>query len=899
MPLFPDKNQIPSWPTKMGKRWANGMCQGTDRSIWLYRKVPLGPVDDAVDTASLLAVPDPLIMAVREMERLSRARVTRRQAVKSMFRQTHMLLINVPERYVPDDEQPLKDFLSQQHPRQLVDRRLLLFGVKIKDDLGAHGGWKGRVESLVQTFSEDGVPIQDFMDDFEQVDRALRRSGLLVPSQDDFLLADAWWNLGRDSDTPVLPHDDHMHVFASHGAMSQAWALEEDETPCEDWPKMPGHHKMAMLAFRELEFQSREADQPSARWASAIRQQGAAAISIRGLIEPARVTRAELRRNRNRFRSDIREQQAADKMERAEMLEASEMLARREAEYSAEGAYPTLIDTSVVVAMNGALDGGRFDPAGITPDSAAWSNMLGIQDRALEETMLCSNVRANPLLKDVPIATVAYSGLPSLSVVGDREGALLGFTERDHQPAYVSHKAAYVADTLPILLVAGATGSGKTMVLLYLAWQWSQLEPQIPQVIVDPKVDSDHSDVVEAAGGRVFSLDDLTRSDGVFDPLRFAGNAQAGVEVATSMLLQVDPWREDKKAFESELQVALKYGVDNGATCIGQALLMAQEAEMASDALVQPVLNLIEASSIFRACVGMDPQGDGLRVSNGISLIKVGNTHLDLPQPGKEPETMNQRLAIALVRMMVFGSAMAMTGRNGVLHFDEAWVAMAGGATEMERLGRLARSQTVLPVLYTQRVSDAVNNGLAGYISRGLIMHISDKEEATAACALFNLEPDLRVPRITMPGVTGGSTADVGGTPEWSSLRALKDPITGKVLRGSVAIYKDLAGRAVPVTVTLPPEFLNLASTNPEDIKRKKLARLAFEEKQLQAEAATRSEEMGSEEHRRMSQTTVPDELAEVMFDPGEDLSLRREQVAGAVQESDEADDLEDVFGRA
>lgn len=1765
MPLFPDKNAIPSWPTKMGKRWGNGMCQGTDRSIWLYRKVPLGPVDDAVDTGSMLGVADPMMAAFRELEYLTRARVTRRRVAKSMYREVHLLLVNVPKLYVPDDEQPLKGFLSHQHPRQMVDNRLLLFGVKIKDDLGSSGGWKGRIDSVVSTFSEDGVPMEDFTADHGQVERATRRAGLLTPTQEDFMLADAWWNLGRNADTPTLPHDDHLHVFSSHGAMSTAWQVEESGEPCEEWPKLPGHHKLAMLAYRSLEFTSRAADAPAARWVSAIRMQGAAAVSVRGLIEPARVTRDELRRNRNRFRSDSRELQAADKLERAEMEETSASLQDREAEYSKEGAEPTLIDASVIVALNGADESGRFDATGITPDSASWSNMLGIQDRALDETMLCSDVRSNPLLKDVPVATIAYSGLPSLSVVGDREGALLGFTERDHQPAYISHEAAYEGDSLPILLVAGATGSGKacslgtpipvpvseecpdgwstfgqiavgdqvygrdgrtttvkfvtetdhdpdlylvelsdgqtfkandehqwvvetwtdrhshktptrqtaiaawdeavkrveklesyattlepghrssiqgvfevaqqilgdgcpwstwsgvrhalgfvevpyqmvpatemgfrpgqpvesfdtatalkglsvriqqsyrvrpsaersergmttgemfaegvrgssglkfsiklpepfdapeadlpvdpyvlgawlgdgsrnesviasarvgkcvdpetsisdqdhmlsflrdagyeatprpanpdyvigvkglvaglreagvlgnkhipatylrasktqrlallqgivdtdgtvakngevkvgmtdealiedvlelvrslgikaklrrsenripankaqreagitenqpsdkdmvwvefytdrqvarlprkfrglptkisprsnrlfvkkitpiepepvrciqvdngdhvflaggfvphlnTMVLLYLAWQWAQMDPSIPQVVVDPKaltldtrvptpdgwktvgrmeigdqvfdrhgkpcnvtgvsrlftaeetrlyefvlddgqvvradqnhrwvvldanarrqmamhgaasdevyvremstedllaagvkcprgqsnfsipvakavkcptaelpvepyllgawlgdgssrskeiycgdqdleamtanlaavwpslrvwreggvnviscgrdvstcqyghddyvtvnrgdrlvqrcqtcesqyqesyrsgavhdrgqisnpslhhllkdagvlgdkhiparyltasheqrvallqglmdtdgtvkrrgdlritlcneklargvldlvrglghkatfwegpaviseggvrrtvcreyvltfrthqpvfrlprkrerqpkttpvrsrniyikeirpvaseaarciqVDSpdhtylvgdfvvthntgsDHTDAIEAAGGRVFSLDDLTRSDGVFDPLRFSGNAQAGVEIATSMLLQVDPWPTDRKRHEAELQVALKYGVDNGAKCIGQALRLAQEADLASDELINPVFRLLESSSFFRACVGMDPEGEGLRISNGISLIKVGNTHLDLPQPGKDPETMNQRIAVALVRMMVFGSAMAMTDRHGVLHFDEAWVAMAGGATEMERLGRLARSQTVLPVLYTQRVSDAVNNGLAGYISRGLIMHISDPEEAEAACALFKLEPGLRVPRITQAAVTGGSTADIEGKPEWSSLKALKDPRTGKVLRGSVAIYRDLAGRAVPVTVTLPPEFLALASTNPVDIKAKKLVRAEFEERQGQKAAALRSEELGSEEHRRMAQSGSRDVGSDVPLDPGEDLGRPRRGTAGAGVEV--ADDLDEVF---
>lgn len=1437
------KDTRPAWSTQLAKRWPNGMCQGVDGSMWLYRKVPLGPVDDAVTTQQMLEVARPLNSAFSELERLTRVRSTRRRMVKSQYREIHALLINVPQMYVPDADQPLRTFLAQQHPRQWVDRRLLMFGVKIKDDFGGHGGLKGRVESLAYTLTEGGgVPMEDFMADFDMVDRGLKRSGLLLPDEDDFALADAWWNLGHESSTPILPHDDHLHVFANTAAMATAKGLEDENIPCEDWPNISKHHKLAMMAFNKLEFTERAADNPAARWASLVRQEGAAAISIRALLEPAKVTKEMLRRNKTQFRSDIREQHAADKVARTEMLDTADALSKREAQLAQENASPTLIDTSIIMAMNGADATGRFDARGVGSKVAAWSNMLDVQDRALSETMLCSKVRANPLLKDVPITTVTYSGLPSLSVVGDREGALLGFTERDHRPAYISHKAAYVADTLPIFLVAGATGSGKdfqlstklptpltsenttgwttvgevkvgdtvfgrdgkpckvtylspikpmppmyelsfsdgqkliadadhqwvvssfkdrndrhrakrkaaienrnrmldvadrldrhagrfgpdhtstlaellervrevdgtawstqmglygalhfmevpshtqtrtrdvsysaketrktdpaklfdvhallranlkvwenttgsnavrwrkqldgriaaakhllssvpagtmdtapsvgrmmaaagavepdaaalrrvayetgvqavdgftevvvplpesttatwdatvfptavafkalaervrqqyhdapvghvteqrmttaemlgaglkttngqanfairlagaldlpevdlpvppyvmgawlgdgssncgqiasatadscshdgvsdqehmvrqlqaagynphrlpsnaevllsipglsgdlrsagvlnnkhipmtylrasidqrlallqglldtdgtiseigrceltlcnerlasdalqlirslgikatmhegdaaytltdpetgektrtvtgtryrihfttdkpvfrlprkaervlpegslrdtqqwlyitdirpvesrpgrciqvdspdhtylagegfvpssnTLVLLYLAWQWAQLRPEIPQVIVDPKVDSNHDDVVELSGGQVYSLDDLQRADGVFDPLRFAGNAQAGVEVACSMLLQVDPWPEGKKRFESELQVALKHGVDKGATCIGQALLMAKEDGIASEELIGPIFQQVKSNAMFRACVGLSPEGEGLRVSSGITYIKVGDAHLDLPQPGREPESLNQRVAIALVKMMVFGSAMAMAGRGGVLHFDEAWVAMAGGATEVERLGRLARSQSILPVLYTQRVSDAVNNGLAGYISRGLIMHISDPEEAEAACALFKLEPDLFVERITMGDKKGGATASIDGAPEWLSLKALTMPPETpdgprKVLRGSVAIYRDLIGRAVPVTVTMPPEFVEIASTNPDDINRKDEMKLrkSFETKVQQDEAERISEELGSAEHEKMA----------------------------------------------
>jgi hypothetical protein len=135
-------------------------------------------------------------------------------------------------------------------------------------------------------------------------------------------------------------------------------------------------------------------------------------------------------------------------------------------------------------------------------------------------------------------------------------------------------------------------------------------------------------------------------------------------------------------------------------------------------------------------------------------------------------------------------------------------------------------------MLFTQRITDALDAGLTGYISRGLILPIQDPEEAEAACELFKLEPTPeRIGRITAKGTIGGNSEESAGEPNWGSMRALRDRKTGKVLRGAIGIYVDLSGRAVPVEVKLPDEFLARASTNPEDIRRRLAAQQALARK--------------------------------------------------------------------
>lgn len=1289
----------PQWPTRLRSRLRDGRLQGTDRSLWLYRMVPLSPVVDARTPAEALTAAEPLMAMFEELSDATNITVKRRALAKGSYRQVHMLLVNVPTWYQPPRDHPLRDYLSTNHGRDRVDRRLLLFGVRLQDKVSS-GGLRDAVDSVVETIVAGSVPLSDYDEDTEKMNAAMDRAGLVPISAEDVRLANAWWNHGDNADTPMIVHPDHIHVFNSVDSVQMAERAGVDH--CSAWntpggPVVGGTHSLTFASVQDIDLNFMAADAPAAAWVSDMVEHDALAVSIRGNVEPGTVTREELRRQRKRFVDDINERTKQGKMERAEQVEMLEMLASVEGLYaSVQGTPPpTLASASVVAAFNGQYrDSTQILPMGVP---AKLSIMDFRQNGALEETWLCSSARANPNLHDLPAQTVACSGIISLSFVGDEEGALVGFTERDNQPAYISPKAASATDASPILVTPGQTGSGKRLALstriptpsgwttmgtlkvgdrvlsgggkpcvvtflsevcgspdLYrltfddgtsvvadrehqwlvtdarmrglmsqrrmghvsavaekrresqyllaaceafgddhdstiqglfeivvevmpnprwntwfgvrtaldfvdapyslksaievgrsggratrvyntrvalkslalrieqshhgnalaergefrittgemidagiyartganfairltgvdlpeaellvdpyvlgawlgdgskdrgniasarvastsgedgytdqdhmlarlrevgyevqplgsnpdyvvaakglaphlraigvlndkhvpdaymrasfeqrlalvqglmdtdgcvtkegicaftqkddrLFWQFVELARSLgikvnvrngiplsygkkdgsgervstgatnqatfrtdipvasiprkasrirtkvsprashkyvvsidpvkpgdsdyeaarcitvdspdhtylcdqftinlntmlmlsmadqfaragrPVVIFDPKQESDHSAVVLNGGGQVYSLDRLIDADGVFDPIRFSSTPEVGVELASSMLMSINPWGPRKEEFEVPLQHALSYGVNvGGATCIGQALAYARDnlSEREVDPfMVDRVTQLADASPQFRSICGVSPRGDSLKAAQGMTLIKVGSAYLDLPQPGQPPTSVPQRIALALVRMVVFGSAMAVAGRDGVVMLDEAWIVLGAGAAEVERLGRLARSQQVLPMLFTQRVTDALNAGLAGYISRGLILPMEDPAEAAAACELFKLEPTPnRMARLTAKATIGGSS-NVSVAPNWASMRALRHPETGKVIRGAIAIYSDLSGRAIPVEIKLSEDFLHLASTNPEDIRRRRdLQALRLEE---------------------------------------------------------------------
>lgn len=824
----PTLNQMstkPTYYTSLGTTYPDGRCRSAlDQSVWLYRAVPLAPVRDAKDDTAAMKAMTPIFRAYEQLASMVSVVSNRRYTAKSTYRRTHALLINLPKSFNLPWGHPLGPYLNRGHGQVTVDQRLLLFGVRLKDQVGGGGDLRDRVDAMAAFIADNQVPIADFDVDAKNVDAALTRAGLRAPTQSELKLADAYWNLGDSPAAPRLNHLEHTHFFHSPESMEIADIIGPEN--CEDLEAIPGQSAVSFASVTDFDFNFDKPTDPVAGWVSDLIESDALTVSIRGLVEPAKITRTELRRKKRQYIADINERRKQNKMSRSEQNEMLEQLDLVEAHYGRGNANPTLTEASVIVGFSGVKDLDALNSADLPVRLAP---MTLLQPGALAETWLCSGVRANPQPQDLPVHVLAASGITSLSFVGDRDdkkSALFGFTERDGQPAWLSCTAASSGDGLPIFLCVGATGSGKSMIMLNLADQWTRLD--IPGVIIDPKPDSDHSAAVEACGGQVIRLDEIRHADGIFDPIRFSRKTDEGVRLATSMLQSIKGlWGSRQRDMEQPLGEALRYGVDAGATCIGQALQIA-DAEIGDRlpaGMIHAVLAHAKTSATFAALCGTDPQSEPLNVTKRLTLIMVGDSHLDLPQPNAEPDGLEQYTALALVRMMVFGSTTALRSQGGgFVELDEAWTFLGAGAAEIDRLGRLARQMGVLPCLFTQKVTDAVNAGLAGYISRVAIGPIEDEDEAKAACELAKLDPGRFVPRIVQEAYRQGDshTPDV---PNFESMHALRKPDTREVLRGAVWIYKDLRGNAVPTEVKLTPEFLALGSTTPEDIEARRRAR--------------------------------------------------------------------------
>lgn len=804
-------------PTMVASRWNDGRVLGIDGSMWLYRTVPLGAVEDARSPAKSLEPAEPLLAFFEEAASLAGPiRLTRRSTSRSAYRETHQLLISIPSVFVPDSagSHELAAYHTHVYGARVVPRRLLLTGIRLNPRIPS-GSTLSKAAYIMETLISGGSPAEDYAEDYAEVAAAMARCGLTTPTAEDFALAEGWWNSGGNPWVQYMPHVDHMHVFTNAASAQSAAAVAGN--PCESWPVDPAAHTLSFATASQPDLPYVSAASAQARFISALVGAGAQMVSVRSLVEPARVTRDELRRMRKNYTDDIRERVESGKMERYEQESTLASLSEVEAFYSAGGS-PTLTRTSIVVAFTGRDSQHGYDPRTIgTECGVKLASMLDVQDAAWMESMIASPVRSNPVLSDLPAQTVACSGLPSLVKVGDETGVILGFGERDGQAARLDATATSDQDRLPIMFVAGATGSGKSMLMVHLAHQFAKeynaAGERRPVVIADPSPNSDLSDAVAAADGTTASLDDLLGSDGVFDPLRYARTPELGVELATSMLLGINPWGSLLSAVEVDLSYAIGYGVSAGARCTMEALRRAVADGKVAQSVVDPVEKLIAHNPMARAVCGSTPGTAGLRVAEGVTYIRLGNAPLNLPQPGATNIDLAGRIAMAVVRSWAWGAVSALDGRDGVLMLDEGWVFTQNSTADMERIGRLARKMRVLPIIYSQRPTDAVRAGLSGYISRGLILPISDVGEARAACELFGLADTAeRIRRIT-------AKATRGDAPNFDSMYALTDPGPPRLtLRGTIAIYADLAGNAAPVEIAIDPELLAKASTRRTDV---------------------------------------------------------------------------------
>lgn len=854
-----------------------------DRTVWLYAKIPWTSalLDGAGDSKRKEAEQSFMAFFDGLAGEVSVAGMRYRDLLKSEYREFHLLTGSMPIPYRPPvmQQDDLKSYQAYYYRNLNVCKQFAVIGVPLK--LGGEAGRKGRKQSLLRkvttkfnqlsfSMANGYAMFEEYLPDAHRIERIMLNAGLIPftimeESEREQLVAmmETWWvSRASASALPIIAENDHLHFFPNSKVCQNAKRLYDEGIDCDQW-NIDSEYPASICFARTTQFAQSDITDPSNLWIAKLMEVatagGANAVgtSIRGKVEPGKVTADTIRRNARTIDENIKERYQHGREASADMTDLKYRLDYKKAIYNSPEMPPSIIDLSVATCVAGN--------AQIAVDSLQniqnfeFTNLTTANEQlmAFKSMQACSPVRMTPYEIHWSATCVAGGGVSSFAKAGDDTGALVGLTEANRQPVYVGTTTVQDKDTRPGILVIGETGSGKSMLLVSLFLQWMLIDSRsgkgkTPCILVNPKEGNDFEDAVLSRNGTVLRMDSDI-ADGTFDPYNVLRSEEEAKDMAAIMISDILKPDGDT-SYELTVKAMLDYGYKKGGRCCGTILYKAatdfralqQARKDPSQYNLYPdtldVFKLITMSvntnQSLRLIFGTNDNVAPLRVSQNLTLINAGDRSM-IPEPGAE-NTVTGRIQRWVLRMIVFGAGAAVSERDGMVGIDEAWAILGEdkGAAKVNEWMRTARSRRFTPVFASQKVKEFINAGMTGGIGRAFLLALDDPIQDSPA------RDALRLLQIEDSGNRIRSRMSMGDTkendePNWAGMRRLriKDKETGKdkTIRGAVAYFKDSSKQPVPVEVIIPPDLLKEISTTATDkIRREEEKKKAMQASETQ-----------------------------------------------------------------
>lgn len=733
---------------------------------WLYRVIPLSPISpEFVDPIDRLNAGATIERALVELGETSRESATQAASFAN-YRDVHLVALTWEAVAKPPKGTTgrLVDYLDEVLDF-VVPNKALFIGVKLRGNLTFNDGVVAGMKKIVGQLLDQGEPDWTrFQNDHDEIHRILDRNLCKVPTAEQIAQLESWYNLGRGTDV-LLKEETNRIVVDDFDTVEFSAAMSIPLAPRES---------------------------PYWQWiaeAEAYRH-GPRVVSIRATLEPPGATRRRLQRSQRQFQAAIQEEMEADDIDRPELAESLH-LAQAVEEHFANSNEPMLTSSSIVMGARSTDASDTYIDFLRTNHGIEMKPLMKRQMPALIECLPGGGSQLGQHRQEISVGMVAYAGLQGFSEIGDANGLLVGTAYPSLTPVFHNVRAASATSKPAGVALLGDSGSGKTFMAQHMAYQ-AALAGE-PVFFINPKTGSNLQGLVELTGGRQIRMSQLESTKGAFDPFRYAESPQQAAELLADHVVSVID--DLDRGEEGELRHGILRGAMAGARCGWEAM-----SQVKNPKLLTEIRQLIETMPVFALGIGLEPQSrlDG---ASGLTLIDF-DRKLNLPAPGKVYDlTLPERVALSGVRI-VTQAALRILLRlgGGMMVLDEAWTFLShpSGVGILTEMGREGRSQSVSPVLCTQRVQDLLAVDFESFLSRVFLMQLTDPKEAEAGLKLIGLQVDPG--RIKAIGSFG------------------PDPELG---RSSTALYQDIKGRRSEVYIApFSQEFYRACTTTPEERRR-------------------------------------------------------------------------------
>ncbi len=387
------------------------------------------------------------------------------------------------------------------------------------------------------------------------------------------------------------------------------------------------------------------------------------------------------------------------------------------------------------------------------------------------------------LLPDQLGAMVPHAISHAGSAIGPYIGHTLGGARA---PVLFDLAEACQRNRPPTCLLAGTSGSGKTIWLELAAWQ-AYLQGSLV-VDIDPK--GDHAlarlpGIEERLETIELSPDERYR--GRLDPMRI-GTEETREDLTYNFLVSILP-APVKPEWQTQLRLAISEAAGAGARSTGEVL--ARMAASGGEDAVEAARAIEAHASGGLAKLGLgSADEDGPEIGDAqVIALRIRNLTLPLAGTARSELLEEERTSLAVLRLLASYALRLCASdpdRHAVLAMDEAWALTSDsqGRALLERIARMGRSQNITPILATQMLGDTVE--LEPLVGALFAFGVETEVEARKALALLRLDPEDEV----------------------ATQRLLS-------YREGRCYLRDFSGQVAPIQIDPPPWLLGELDTTP------------------------------------------------------------------------------------